>query len=100
MTRGTTPTYIIDFKEEIDFSSVTTWVVTLRQAGRKLSIEDPVVDLENRTIKVTLNQEQTLRFARGQAELQVRGVFADGTAFASDIGSVPINEVLDARIIG
>lgn len=99
MTRGTTPTYTISFEEEIDFSSVTTWAVTLYQFGHTLTIEDPIVDLTENTLTITLTQEQTLLFQKGQASLQVRGVFGDGVAFASNIGCVPINPVLDERVL-
>lgn len=99
MTRGTTPSYIISFKEEIQFDDVTFWTVTLKQWQQSVKFDDPVVDLEEKTLTVTLTQEQTLGFSKGTAELQVRGVFADGTAFASNIGCVPINPVLDERIL-
>ena len=99
MTRGTTPTYIISFKEEIQFDSVDTWSVTLKQIPYELNIDDPVVDLVEKTLSVTLTQEQSLGFRKGNAELQVRGVFADGTAFASNIGCVPVNPILDERVL-
>ncbi len=99
MTRGTTPTYTISFEEEIDFASVASWIVTLYQFGHMLTIEDPIVDLTENTLTVTLTQEQTLMFQKGQASLQVRGMFGDGVAFASNIGCVPINPVLDERVL-
>lgn len=99
MTRGTTPTYIISFDETIDFSSVDTWLITLKQADAMLSINDPVVDVEEGTLSITLSQEQTLGFKSGQARLQVRGMFADEVAFASNICTVPINPILDERVI-
>ena len=67
--------------------------------GKLLSIDDPIVDAENSKLTITLTQEQTLGFQKGVANLQVRGVFADETAFASDICTVPINPVLDERVI-
>lgn len=100
MTRGTTPSYIISFKEEIMFDSVEIWSVTLKQIPYELNIDNPEVDPVEKTLTVTLTQEQTLGFRKGMAELQVRGVFADGTAFASDIGCVPICPVLDNRVLG
>lgn len=99
MTRGTTPSYIISFKEEIQFDSVDTWSVTLKQIPYEVNIDDPEIDLVEKTLTVTLTQEQTLGFRKGTAELQVRGVFADGTAFASNIGCVPVYPVLDERVL-
>lgn len=99
MTRGTTPSYIISFKEDIQFSDVSLWTVTLKQWQQSVQFDDPVVDLEEKTLTVTLTQEQTLGFQKGAVELQVRGLFADGTAFASNIGCVPINPILDERVL-
>ena len=100
MTRGTTPSYEISFKETFDFAAVDIWSVTLKQWKTEITIDDPDIDYENSKLDITLTQEQTLQFAKGTAELQVRGVFGDGTAFASNIGCVPINPVLDERVLG
>lgn len=99
MTRGTTPSYIISFNEEVDFEHVVLWSVTLKQWRQSLQFDDPVVDLEEKTLTVTLTQEQTLGFSKGTAEIQVRGVFADGAVFSSTIGCVPVNPILDERIL-
>ena len=100
MTRGTTPSYELSFKEQFDFAAVDIWSVTLKQWKTEVTIDDPEVDFENSKLTITLTQEQTLLFSKGTAELQVRGVFGDGTAFASDIACVPINPVLDERVLG
>lgn len=99
MTRGTTPSYIISFEEELDFTAVDLWTVTLKQFPTEVNIDNPYVDMEAKTLTVTLTQEQTLQFRNGKADLQVRGVFANGTAFASNIGCVPVCPVLDERVL-
>lgn len=100
MTRGTTPTYIINFEETVDFSTVASWLVTFSQMGHELlSLDNPIVDLTENTLTITLTQEQTLLFQKGVASIQVRGMFGDGVAFASNIGCVPINPVLDERVL-
>lgn len=100
MTRGTTPTYVISFEEDLDFSAVKLWSVTLEQYPYEVNLDEPEVDAENKTLTVTLTQEQSLGFRKGKAELQVRGVFTNGTAFASNIGCVPVCPVLDERVLG
>lgn len=99
MTRGTTPSYVITFEEELDFTAVDLWSVTLKQFPAEVNIDDPYVDMEAKSLTVTLTQEQTLQFRNGKADLQVRGVFANGTAFASNIGCVPVCPVLDERVL-
>ncbi len=100
MTRGTTPTYVISFNEDLDFSKVKLWSVSMEQYPYEINIDDPVVDAENKTLTVTLTQAQTLGFRKGEAKLQVRGVFVDDTAFASNIGCVTVCPILDERVLG
>lgn len=99
MTRGTTPSYLIDFDEEFDFDEVSKWTVTFSQRPVVLKKDDPLVDTVEKTLLVSLTQNETLRFKKGTMELQVRGLFADGAAFASDICIVPIEPVLDGRVL-
>ena len=99
MTKGTAPSYILSFAEEIDFSAVTFFTVAIKQGSTLIKIDDPVIDTENKTLSVTLSQEQTLKLSSGEASLQVKGKFADGTIFASDIQKVPVNPILDERVI-
>ena len=79
--------------------SVNYWTVAIKQGKTLLTIDDPEVDAENRTLSITLTQEQTKIFQVGEANIQVKGKFAEGTVFASDIAKVPVNTVLDERII-
>ena len=99
MTKSTTPTYILEFDSEFTFDAVIFWTVALKQGKTLLTIDDPQVDTENKTLTITLTQEQTLSFQVGEANIQVKGKFADGTVFASEIEKVPVNTVLDERII-
>ena len=99
MTKGTTPTYILSFKEEINFSEVTHWTVTMKQRNAIVNIDNPIVDVENSTLTVVLTQDQTLKFTTGDASLQVKGKFTNGTVFASDIQRVHVNPILDERVM-
>ena len=99
MTRGSTPTYTISFEEEIDFDTVKTWSVAFEQGRNQLRLDSPEIDPEEKTLTVTLSQADTLRFADGEAKLQVRGVFYDDVAFVSDIVVVPVHPVIDERIL-
>ena len=99
MTKGTTPTYILSFKETIDFSTVVYWTVTMKQGTVIHNIDDPIVDAAESTLTIVLTQQQTLQFTTGEASLQVKGKFSDGTVFASDIQRVHVNPILDERVI-
>lgn len=98
MTRGTTPTYKVKFVDEIDFLDVETFYATLKQSDvAKVTRKDP--EIEDNTLIFTLTQEETLKFKEGEAELQIRGKFNDGTAFTTKVIRVPVNRVLYSEVI-
>ena len=97
MTRGTTPTYRISFKEAIDFEEVDTFQVTIQQNRHQLTKTDGVI--EDDKLLIYLTQEETLGFMDGTAELQVRGKFKGDIAFASNIVEVPVKRVLNQEVI-
>ena len=104
MTRGTTPTYTIKFQVTVDFEDVEVFYLTLKQSEKrmvtkKIPVDDPAVNKEERTVEWTLTQMDTLKFKEGEAELQVRGKFTDNTAFATKVMRVPVNRVLDDEVI-
>lgn len=98
MTRGTTPSYIITIKDLDDLAGNHV-EVDIKQGAALLQFEDDDVIIDENTIKITLTQEQTLTLSAGSAKLQVRGIRQDGTAWASNIITVPVNPILRAGVI-
>lgn len=104
MTRGTTPSYIIKFAEDVDFDNVQVFYVTFRQTERarltkKIETGDPEIDMVNKSLDINLTQDETLKFYDGTVELQVRGKYQDDTVFATKIYPLPINRVLYDEVI-
>ena len=93
MTRGTTPVYEITVKD-FDTLEGHQVEVSLKQKDALLVFKHDDVEIEDNVIAVTLTQEETLRFTKGTAKLQVRGIDATGTAWASSIVSIYINPIL------
>ena len=93
MTRGTTPVYEITVK---DFASLEDMEceVTLKQKDALCVFHHDEVEIEDNVITVQLSQEQTLAFGKGSVKMQVRGIDASGTAWASNIVTLPINPIL------
>lgn len=52
------------------------------------------VEIKDNKVSVFLTQSQTLLFKSGTAKMQVRGIDSNGTAWASNIISVPVNPIL------
>ena len=99
MTRGTTPSYTLYFTDDIDLTAVQGFNVTLKQGHYMITKQDVEVNAEEKTISFSLTQAETLGFKDGDAEMQVRGKFANKIAFATKICRVPVNRVLLEGVI-
>lgn len=104
LTRGTTPTIIIEFEDEINLDNVDYFYLTIKQYGceitKKSDDERISVDVANTEISWHLTQEETLSLSAGRsAELQLRGVFKNGEVFASDIPVDDICRILHEGVI-
>ena len=99
MTRGTTPTITLTVTD-VPLTGATLYL-TFRQ-GRHLLIKtgaDLTVDTGHNTVEVTLTQSETLQFAPGSCEIQIRGVYATGTAFATEVIIDNVYDILQNGII-
>jgi hypothetical protein len=93
MKRGTTPTNT--FKTNIDLTGATVFL-TYSQRGRVV-LEKTGDDLEisAEAIVTRLRQKDTLGFdALQKVSIQIRYVFPDGTAGASNIMAASVGEIL------
>ena len=101
MIRGTTPDYLLNI-DGYDLSDKTVYV-TIRQnntrltkTGDELSI---AVDENGSTIALLLSQKDTLQLKEGSAEIQVRFIDSNGTAYATEIATITVSRVLLERVI-
>jgi len=86
LIQGTTPTIIINIKNDIEFSQIAGASLTISQRDKirvHKDITDITVNPVERRIKVLLTQEDTLNLREGDAIIQVRILMSDGTALAS-----------------
>lgn len=103
MYRYTTPTLPITI-EDIDFALVDNFRIAIEQKGKEdklfiVSASDPSVDAQNKTIYLSLTQEQTVDFDEGEAKLQVRIVYSNGSVQATRKARITINDVIDEEIV-
>ena len=99
--RGTTPTITFNVKnEQMDLTQIAeVWITFKTKPGVKLiektyDIDDVTIDNEEKTITLSLSQEDTLEFANTQMLVQVRLRMSDDMAFASAIMEVTIGHIL------
>ena len=98
MKRGSTPTHVI--RTSIDLTQAKIYL-TYSQNGHTL-VEKTNEDLEvtDEGIVVMLTQEETLRFKAGvETEVQIRYVTSNGTADASNVIKVTVDDVLKNGVI-
>ncbi len=97
MIRGTTPTHT--FNVSIDTSRFK--ILRIYYAQKKVVVvtkteKDCVMD--GKQIRVTLSQKDTLKFdERRDVEVQMRVVLDNGTAIATNVGTMEIGRVLNGE---
>lgn len=101
MIRGTTPTYIIKIKGD-NLKDATPYV-TISQGETEItkSGDELIADRDDKSciLAVSLTQEETLKLAKGRAEIQVRWVNNDGIAGATDLRYMKVKPILLEGVI-
>lgn len=95
MQRGTTPTHTFTFGESLSGAKFDKIFITYKQ-GEKTIVEkstDDITVTESAFI-VKLSQAETLLFSPGQVRIQIRVKTVMGEALASNIITVPTEELL------
>ena len=97
MRRGSTPVNVFDV--DVDLTGATIYI-TYRQNGVNI-IEKTGQDISvtSKDLTVSLSQEETLTFTEGVVEIQIRYVFPDGSADASNIMRVSAERILKDGVI-
>ena len=97
--RGTTPTNV--FNVNVDLRDVEDILITYSQKGKPVinkTIDD--VEITEESLTVTLTQTETLKLDHVyDVQIQIRALFDDGTAIASDIISVDVGAILYEGVI-
>ena len=97
--RGTTPTNI--FNVNVDLTEAEDIIISYAQKGNVVinkMISD--IDVTEEALSTTLTQTETLKLdAAYNVEIQIRALFDDGTAIASDIISVDVGAILYEGVI-
>lgn len=81
MYRATTPTITFNFPESIDMTQASDVKVTFKSTkdGYKLTKTADDLIIEEHSISVFLDQDETLRFSLGSSEAQINWLYSEGT---------------------
>lgn len=99
MIRGTTPTHT--FRISIETSAISELRVTYVQLG-KMVIEKTEKDvrLGEKSISVTLTQEESLKFRAGaNVEIQLKVLTTVGTVLASPVIPLTVDKILNTEVL-
>ena len=94
--RGTTPQLYLTFDEdpELDLTQAASWYVTLSDGRTTVTKTGDALDVYEKEIDVTLQQEDTLGLKVGRAEVQANWVDPDGQRGGSEIGYFQLTKQL------
>jgi hypothetical protein len=99
IVRGTTPTFLLEFPNDIDLTEAANVYVTFGKNGTVITKATADLDIEPHSISVHLTQEETLKFGIGALEIQANWVFANGRRVASEISTYVVTKQLLAEVI-
>ena len=99
MYRGTTPTLLLELETDLSLDNLAELWVTFRTSTVEVTktLEDVVI--ENKTIAVTLTQEETLKIYNGTCHVQVRFRTTDDLAYATTIADIDVGRILKEGVI-
>lgn len=100
--RGTTPTIIVEVADDIDLLAIASiWLYISQNNKLKVdkNLDDVVIDVENKTITLSLSQDDTLELKKGDAIFQIRCLLFDGSALATYDVVVHVLEVYKGGVI-
>ena len=102
MYRGTTPIVVFIINSPtLNLSDMKQIWITFKDAINEItySIEDLIINSEEKTIKVEMSQEDTLKFYSGTAKTQIRFLDNSGVSYASNVKQVKFDDILKEGVI-
>lgn len=98
MYRGTTPSISFKINTDLDLTTISEcWVTFKAHIGNKektFDISDLIINPEEKTITVSMSQDETLFFNTGTIDIQIRLRTNDDLAYASDIKEIRMKKIL------
>lgn len=90
MIRYTTPTYLFSIAG-VDLTGMEVFV-TFSQNGRTLTVEDPIIEVDESgtVISCELTQEQSAAFHQGDVRVQINWVDPVGKRDATIVKTIPV----------
>lgn len=101
MFRGTTPTLTFNVFTSLDLNDIDTCLVTIQSKSgmKERTFEDVDINVEDKKISITLTQEDTLYFDKGDIEIQIKLKMKNGYVYASSIIESKMEKILNEEVL-
>lgn len=100
MTRGTTPTISLSLNTDMQMSEMKQIWVTLKNLMFERTYQKEEIQvLENNSLIIQPTQEETLKFCKGDVDVQVRLLTHSEKAYASNIKTISVKDILKEGVI-
>lgn len=101
MYRGTTPTICLTVMTSLDLSKIKTVWVTFQNLvyERTYTGEEVKINPETKKVYVEMSQEETLSLSSGKLDVQIRFLMDDGRAYATEVATTTVEDVLRDGVI-
>ena len=98
--RATTPTITLTFTDAtLDLTEAANVYVTLEQFNKTMTKTGEDLTVQAKQIELFLDQEETLKFAEGDAHIQANWVTPTGRRACSDVQTIQISKQLLKEVI-
>ena len=104
MYKGTTPTYIFTFPEDVDISQADEIYVSIGDLNGEeiLRLTGNDLDVVDNTVQIYLDQAQTLALPSGRARCQLNWIYQDGAKLkraCSQIMTISVRENMIGEVL-
>ena len=100
VARGTTPTYILTFRDEgLDLTTANHVYVTFKKGAKVITKTGQDIEVAPKQIEVYLNQKETLSLSEGDVKVQVNWTLGSGGRAASVVAVTNLSEQLLEKVI-
>lgn len=99
MYRGTALPIQLNLDTSLNLEEAEALYVTFSNGYKKIDCGKERVSIDGQSLIIELGQSDTLFFAPGDVEVQVRFKMPDGRVYASDIASIDMQRILKDGVI-
>ena len=103
MIRGTTPILTFKINTELDLNDVVKAEITFKSTSgmkeRTWGLNRLILNAEENTIQLYLNQEETLYFSVGKIDIQLRIKLNNDLVYASKVVTGTLDKILKEGVI-